>query len=59
MGLAVSTVQKIWHAHGLAPHRLLVFKHSRDPEFAALSIGAGWVAGAAAVLIGLDRGRRL
>jgi hypothetical protein len=29
MGLAVSTVQKIWHAHGLAPHRLRVFKLSR------------------------------
>ena len=35
MGLAVSTVQKIWRAHGLAPHRLQVFKLSRDPQFAA------------------------
>jgi transposase len=35
MGLAVSTVQKLWHAHGLAPHRLRVFKLSRDPQFAA------------------------
>src|SRR5215469_10586585 len=26
MGLAVSTVQKIWPAQGLAPHRLRVFK---------------------------------
>ena len=34
-GLAVSTVQKIWHTHGLAPHRLRVFKLSRDPQFAA------------------------
>jgi transposase len=34
MGLAVSTVQKIWHAHGLAPHRLRIFKLSRDPQFA-------------------------
>ena len=34
-GLAVSTVQKIWRAHGLAPHRLQVFKLSRDPQFAA------------------------
>lgn len=33
-GLAVSTVQKIWKAHGLAPHRWRVFKLSRDPEFA-------------------------
>src|SRR5208283_5095161 len=35
MGLAVSTVQKIWRVHGLAPHRLRVFKLSRDPQFAA------------------------
>ena len=35
IGLAVSTVQKLWHAHGLAPHRLRVFKLSRDPQFAA------------------------
>ncbi len=33
MGLAISTVQKIWHAHGLAPHRLRTFKLSRDPQF--------------------------
>ncbi len=32
--LAVSTVQKIWKAHGLAPHRWRTFKLSRDPEFA-------------------------
>ena len=35
IGLAVSTVQKIWRIHGLAPHRLRVFKLSRDPQFAA------------------------
>ena len=34
-GLAISTVQKIWRAHGLQPHRLRTFKLSRDPEFAA------------------------
>src|SRR5262245_61965523 len=34
MGLAISTVQKIWRAHGLAPHRLRTFKLSRDPQFA-------------------------
>ena len=33
-GLAVSTVQKIWKAHGLAPHRWRVFKLSKDPAFA-------------------------
>ena len=34
MGLAIGAVQKIWRAHGLAPHRLRVFKLSRDPQFA-------------------------
>src|SRR6476620_8399038 len=34
-GLAISTVQKIWRAHGLAPHRLRTFKLSNDPNFAA------------------------
>lgn len=33
-GLAVSSVQKIWKAHGLVPHRWRLFKLSRDPEFA-------------------------
>ena len=35
MGLTISTVQKIWRVHGLAPHRLQTFKLSRDPQFAA------------------------
>ena len=34
-GMAISTVQKIWRAHGLAPHRLRTFKLSRDPAFAS------------------------
>ena len=29
--LGVATVQRNWAAHGLAPHRRRVFKHSRDP----------------------------
>ena len=32
-GLAVSTVQKIWRDHGLAPHRWRAFKLSKDPAF--------------------------
>ena len=35
MGLAISTVQKIWRAHRLAPHQMRTFKLSRDPQFAA------------------------
>ena len=34
VGLAASTVQKIWKAHGLAPHRWRAFKLSNDPAFA-------------------------
>lgn len=34
VGLAASTVQSIWKAHGLAPHRWRQFKLSRDPAFA-------------------------
>lgn len=33
-GLAVSTVQKIWKAHGLSPHRWQRFKLSNDAVFA-------------------------
>jgi transposase len=32
--LGVATVQKIWKAHGLAPHRFRAFKLSNDPAFA-------------------------
>lgn len=34
-GRAVSTVQEIWKAHGLVPHRWRTFKLSTDPAFAA------------------------
>src|ERR1700751_2985238 len=34
-GISVSTVQRIWHAHGLRPHLVRQFKLSRDPQFAA------------------------
>lgn len=33
-GLSVSSVQRIWRAHGLAPHRYRHFKLSNDPAFA-------------------------
>ncbi len=33
VGISVSSVQRIWKAHGLAPHRLRRFKLSRDPDF--------------------------
>src|SRR5215217_879953 len=34
-GLSLRTVQRIWAAHRLQPHRLRTFKKSRDPEFIA------------------------
>ena len=33
-GLSLSTIQRIWKAHKLAPHRLRTFKRSNDPAFA-------------------------
>src|SRR6187455_1181307 len=33
VGISVSSVQRIWKAHGLAPHRVRRFKLSRDPDF--------------------------
>jgi transposase len=35
VGISVSSVQRIWRAHGLQPHRLRQFKLSNDPQFAA------------------------
>jgi len=32
-GVSPATVQRIWDAHGLQPHRVKTFKVSRDPEF--------------------------
>lgn len=34
-GIGLSSVQRIWRAHGLAPHRIRSFKLSNDPAFAA------------------------
>ena len=34
IGVSVSSVQRIWRAHGLQPHRLRQFKLSNDPLFA-------------------------
>src|SRR5213595_3110080 len=32
-GISLSSVQRIWRAHGLQPHRVRQFKLSRDPDF--------------------------
>ena len=34
VGISASSVQRIWRAHGLQPHRVLRFKLSNDPQFA-------------------------
>jgi len=33
-GVSVSSVQRIWKAHGLRPHRVRAFKLTNDPRFA-------------------------
>jgi transposase len=35
VGISASSVQRIWRAQGLAPHRMRQFKLSQDPAFAA------------------------
>jgi hypothetical protein len=35
VGISLRSVQRIWHAHQLQPHRIRTFKRSRDPSFAA------------------------
>ena len=35
MGLSLRTIQRIWVAHKLQPHRIKTFKRSNDPDFAA------------------------
>jgi transposase len=35
VGVSVSSVHRIWRAHGLAPHRFRRFKLSNDPQFVA------------------------
>jgi transposase len=34
-GISLSSMQRIWAAHKLQPHRVRTFKRSRDPDFAA------------------------
>jgi len=33
-GISLRSVQRIWQAHDLQPHRVRTFKRSRDPQFA-------------------------
>jgi len=34
VGISEASVRRIWHSHGLKPHRVESFKISHDPEFA-------------------------
>jgi transposase len=34
-GISLTSVQRIWKTHGLAPHRIRTFKLSNDPKFGA------------------------
>jgi len=33
VGISDSSVRRIWHSHGLKPHRVETFKLSNDPRF--------------------------
>ena len=33
VGISLRSVQRIWEAHQLQPHRIRTFKRSRDPAF--------------------------
>ena len=33
VGISISSVQRVWQAHKLRPHRVRHFKLSTDPEF--------------------------
>ncbi len=33
VGISLRSVQRIWEAHRLQPHRVRTFKRSRDPKF--------------------------
>ena len=35
IGISLRSVQRIWQAHRLQPHRIRTFKRSNDPDFAA------------------------
>jgi transposase len=35
IGISLRSVQRIWQAHQLQPHRIRTFKRSNDPDFAA------------------------
>ena len=33
LGISAASVRRVWQAHGLKPHRVEIFKISRDPQF--------------------------
>ena len=39
-GISASSVQRIWRAHGLQPHRVRQFKLSNDPNFVEIAVKA-------------------
>jgi transposase len=34
VGVSEASIRRVWHAHGLKPHRIEAFKVSSDPQFA-------------------------
>ena len=42
-GIGISSVQRIWRAHGLRPHRARQFKLSNEPQFVAKLRDVVWL----------------
>jgi transposase len=61
-GLSLRSVQRIWQAHQLQPHRVHSFKRSRDPDFAAKLVdivGLYLDPPAKAVVLSIDEKRQI
>jgi transposase len=61
-GLSTSTVQRIWRAFGLQPHRAETFKLSTDPDFVAKVrdiVGLSMTAPARALVLCVDEKSRI
>ena len=41
-GISISSVQRIWRAHGLQPYRVRQFKLSADPQFVGKAARHRW-----------------
>jgi hypothetical protein len=52
--VSVTSVQRIWRAHGLQPHWVRQFKLSKDPEFVHATWSGSMSAPAHAIVLSVD-----